>query len=143
MTAGNASRGGGITLAERCFDFLSHCFIPSTVPSRGLVTFFAPPKKVIKERGSPVRRRYLVSSCGDPALLDQPGGLRNSRTVHAIRGRSGWRSLRNPMGKRGAPSARPRPGVVLRKLSGRELLLGMGVLVDRVSHGCSRKRACG
>jgi len=27
---------------------------------------------------SPVRRRYLVTSCGVPVLLDQPGGLRNS-----------------------------------------------------------------
>ncbi len=34
------------------------------VPSRGAVTFFAPPKKVTKEMGSPVRRRDLVASCG-------------------------------------------------------------------------------
>jgi hypothetical protein len=27
---------------------------------------------------SPVRRRYLVTSCGIPVLLDQSGGLRNS-----------------------------------------------------------------
>ena len=44
-------------------------FISYTVASRRPVTFFAPPKKVTKERGSPVRRHYLVTSCGVPALL--------------------------------------------------------------------------
>jgi hypothetical protein len=50
--------------------------LPGVAP--GPVTFFAPPKKVTKERGSPVRRHDLVNSCGVPVLLDQPGGLRNS-----------------------------------------------------------------
>jgi hypothetical protein len=88
------------------------CALPGAAP--GPVTFFAPPKKVTKERGSPVRRHYLVTSCGVPALLDQPGGLRNSRTVHAIPSTSGGKSLRKPMGTRGSPSARPKPRAGLR-----------------------------
>jgi len=42
------------------------------VASRRPVTFFAPPKKVTKERGSPVRRRYLVNSLRDPCAA-RPG----------------------------------------------------------------------
>jgi hypothetical protein len=46
------------------------------------VTFFllAQKEKSPKKKGAPVRRRYLVNSCGSPALLDQSGRLRNSRT---------------------------------------------------------------
>jgi len=77
------------------------CALPGAAP--GPVTFFAPPKKVTKERGSPVRRHYLVTSCGVPALLDQPGGLRNSRTVHAIPSTSGADCLCFSKHFRGSP----------------------------------------
>ena len=45
-------------------------------------TFFllAHKRKSPKKKGAPVRRHYLVHSCGVPALLDQVGRLRNSRT---------------------------------------------------------------
>jgi len=33
----------------------------------------------VSRTGAPVRRHYLVNSCGVPALLDQAGRLRNSR----------------------------------------------------------------
>jgi hypothetical protein len=51
----------------------THCRVP--------VTFFllAQNESHQRKRASPVRRRDLVNSCGSPALLDQPGGLRNSR----------------------------------------------------------------
>jgi hypothetical protein len=65
-------------------------------------------------KGAPVRRRHLVNLCGSPALLDQAGRLRNSRTVHAIPSTSGGKSLRKPMGTRGSPSARPKPRADLR-----------------------------
>jgi len=34
-----------------------------------------------KKGESPVRRRYLVTSCGIPALLAKAGRLRNSRSA--------------------------------------------------------------
>ena len=40
--------------------------------------------RLLRECASPVRRHYLVTSCGVPALLDHPGGLRNSRTVSTL-----------------------------------------------------------
>jgi len=39
--------------------------------------------KVTKEKAAQVRRPRFCCG-GDPALLDQPGGLRNSRTVYTI-----------------------------------------------------------
>ena len=42
-------------------------------------------KKVTKEKGAPVRRRYLAKLVADStALLDRPGELRNSRTASAL-----------------------------------------------------------
>jgi hypothetical protein len=64
MMAGNASRGGGTPLARAAaIRFPSSSVITHTVPWRGPVTFFAPPKKVTKERGipgSPPLPRFLV-----------------------------------------------------------------------------------
>jgi len=50
-------------------------------------------KKVTKEKGAPVRCRYLVASCGIPALLAKAGRLRNSRSIFAtahVSGRNLW-----------------------------------------------------
>jgi hypothetical protein len=61
------------------------------------VTFFAPPKKVTKERGIPGSPQKTGTDLGSgsvpdflsPALLDQAGRLRNSRTAYAIPNASG------------------------------------------------------
>ena len=60
------------------------------------MTFFAPPKKVTKERGSPVRRRHLVNSC-DPLRCSPRRGACATRApstrsqMHQA-GRSHWQS---------------------------------------------------
>jgi hypothetical protein len=87
-------------------DCVADCW--GAAPGAGAFLFAVRPKrKARKRKGAPVRRRYLVPSCGIPALLDQSGGLRNSRTVHAIPSASGGISLRKSMRTRGSPSARP------------------------------------
>jgi hypothetical protein len=63
--------------------------MPGGGPGAGDFLFARPKRKSPKRKGTPVRRRYLVTSCGIPALLNQPGGLRNSRTDSILAGSSG------------------------------------------------------
>ena len=48
------------------------------------MTFFSRPKESHQRKSRPVRRRYLVASCGIPALLAKAGRLRNSRTITVL-----------------------------------------------------------
>jgi hypothetical protein len=58
--------------------------------------------------------QFAVPYGDNPVLLDKPGGLRNSRTIHTIAQRSGVISRRGWLSKRGSPSARPKPRACLR-----------------------------
>ena len=75
--------------------------------------FTLPQRKSPKKGESPVRRRYLVNSCGSPALLAKARRLRNSRTVCTTAYTSGGNSLGISVRTRGSPSARRRPGSIL------------------------------
>ena len=86
---------------------------------RAPVTFslLAHKRKSPKRKGAPVHRRYLASSCGSPALLDRPGGLRNSRKVRLSADSSGAKCSGYSRRDRGSPSARPKPRAGLRCLA--------------------------
>jgi hypothetical protein len=78
------------------------------------VTFFAPPKKVTKERGIPGSPQLARFPARYLALLDQPGGLRNSRTVATLADSSDascWLPIQRLVN---SPSARPNSRTGLR-----------------------------
>src|SRR5689334_12396755 len=72
-------------------------------------------KKVTKEKGAPVRRRYLAKLVADStALLDRPGRLRNSRTASTLAVTVGGRFSTAWLISMSSHSARPKPRAGLR-----------------------------
>ena len=80
------------------------------------VTFFLLAQKESHQRKKAPRFAAATSQArsGVPVLLDQPGGLRNSRTICSIAHKSGVTCQRSRVRSRGSPSARPKPRAGLR-----------------------------